>query len=404
MLGINFPWVHCGHDFGPSPPAWGGAGVRRDFGEVERELAALRALGAEVTRFWILGGGVNYPVGEDPATVADLVDLPTGPTAAVVHAVGLDALARRIPAARPYRALRLRSDCPLPTLPDAFLRDFEALLGACARAGVRIIPSLTSFELFQPALDAGRGIVKRGRGAFVFGNDAHGPAVREHVSAFLDATLAPLLEASRAHADAIYAWEVVNEPEWAVENGPLQLDPPAYGLAPSLHLVPRAAMSELVRAGVERIAAVGFVATVGFGDPSVPWLEPNVLTRLRALANEGRYVHQRHHYPTLWSSRALPHHDASPITPCMLGELPTAPGSGPTNMRFADEEVRGTERDPDRYLEGRLRLVHEHRGYPVSLLWSARSTDNRKRWEASQREQLRRYAHDAMQHPPGVRR
>ncbi len=396
MLGINYPWVRCGHDFGPSPPPWGGARSRCDFGEVERELAALRALGAELTRFWVLGGGVNYPVGRDVRELADVVDLALGPLDALASAAGLGTLPDRIPTLLPYTALRLRDHAPPPPLPGAFLEDFVSLLGACARTGVRIIPSLASFELFQPALVDADGVVRRGRGAFVFGDDpdddASGALDVTHIDAFLDATLTPLLEASRAHADAVFAWELVNEPEWAVASGPLQLDPHAYGVVPSPKLVSPRRMSALVGRGVERIASAGFVATVGFGDPSPGWLDPEVLDRLRALAADGRYVHQRHHYPTLISSRRLPRHDESPIVPCILGELPSAPASGPENARFGDPELHGSERDPERYLEERLRLVHELRGYPTSLLWSARSTDSRKRWGESQRAQFRRYA------------
>ena len=77
LVGINHPWVKCGHDFGPRPPAWGGDRAERDFGEIERELSAWRELGVRVSRFWVLGGGVNYPVGQDPRALFGVEPLPS---------------------------------------------------------------------------------------------------------------------------------------------------------------------------------------------------------------------------------------------------------------------------------------------------------------------------------------
>ena len=93
QLGLNHPWVTCGHDFGPRPPAWSGA-PGTDWGEVERQLAEARAAGVRVSRWWILAGGVNYPVGAPPD----------------------EAFA--------FDGLRFHRRLALPALPDAFLADF----------------------------------------------------------------------------------------------------------------------------------------------------------------------------------------------------------------------------------------------------------------------------------------
>jgi len=371
LLGINLPWVKCGHDFGPRPPAWGGdKATPRDWSGVYDELAALADAGMTLTRFWILAGGVNYPVGESTEGYGALVTR------------------RRPGRLRSHRALALREGAPRPPLPASFVDDFAGLLRVCARAGVRAIPSLTSFELFQPTVELSKGMTKRGRGDIVFGGEH-----ASDVGPFLDAALDPLLDAARSESDAIHAFEVINEPGWAVAGGKLQIDRRAYGVLPSPKLASPAQMSALIAEGVERIAAADLVATVGFVDPDPPWLKPHVLSRLRALAAEGRYVHQRHHYPTVLGDWTLPAHDASPVTPCVLGELPTAMGGAVDNIRWRDPELRDTERDPARYLEARLRLIHESRGYPASLLWSARSGDGRRTWGPPQLEQVRRYAH-----------
>jgi hypothetical protein len=369
-LGINLPWVKCGHDFGPRPPAWGGeSATPRDWTQVEEELRRYAGAGMTLTRFWVLAGGVNYPVGEGAERYATV------------------ATRRRSGRLRSHRALALLPETTRPSLPASFVDDFAALLRTCARAGVRAVPSLVSFELFQPLVSLPKRMSKRGRGDLVFGSE-HG----RDVAPFLDAVLGPLLDAAQAERGGVYAFEVINEPGWAVRGGPLQIDRPAYGLLPSPKLVSAEQMGALIAEGVERIVARDLTATVGFVDPAPRWLSPRVMSRLAALAGEGRYVHQRHHYPTVLGDHTLPHHDESPITPCILGELPTAMGGAIDNIRWRDSEVRATERDPSRYLEARLRLIHEARSYPASLLWSARSGDGRRSWGEAQLQQVRRYA------------
>ena len=66
FVGLSHPWVRCGHDFGPRPPPWQGVGPT-DWGAVEAELRRWReAAGVRWSRWWLLAGGVNYPVGRDP--------------------------------------------------------------------------------------------------------------------------------------------------------------------------------------------------------------------------------------------------------------------------------------------------------------------------------------------------
>ncbi|HJL18396.1 MAG TPA: hypothetical protein RMH99_22220, partial [Sandaracinaceae bacterium LLY-WYZ-13_1] len=142
-VGANFPWVTCGHDFGPRPVAWAGA-PPTDWAAVEAELRALRRLGVSLVRWWLLAGGVNYPVGT--------------PAEAVARRVPFDPPA---PWWAPWRRGRRRRPAlerwaptgPPPALPRAFLDDVERLLAAAARAGVRLVPSLLSFELLLPIRD-----------------------------------------------------------------------------------------------------------------------------------------------------------------------------------------------------------------------------------------------------------
>lgn len=351
VIGANFPWVTCGHDFGPRPPAWNGA-PPTDWAKVRDELEGLAAIGVRVVRFWILAGGINYPVGRDPIEIA-----------------------REVPFTAPYpsrwawakgRAFRFEPR-EAPPLPRAFLDDFAALLEACRAAGVRLIPSLLSFEMLLPIVEQKGGPKSGGRGAFVLG------PLRAR---FLDATLEPLLEVSELDRDAIFAWEVMNEPDW-----------PAL---PTRHRGPYAppdALSAFLLEGAERIARRGFLATIGFCNARPTWLAPSAQRGLARLAASGRYLHQRHFYAREDLGMRLPPAAWSAIQPCLLGELPTAQA-----RRWADPELWDTEADPDRYLEARIALAKE-RGYTGALVWAVKSDDPQTRWDDRVRAQIRRAAH-----------
>ena len=344
-LGVNYPWVHCGHDFGPKPPPWAG-GAPTDWGAVGDELARLRALGVRSARWWVLAGGVNLPCGSEIAAFADR--RPFGP--------GFPAAAERwVPRG------------PLPALPDAFLDDFDRLLAACEAADVGLWPSLVSFEAFLPIEDQTGGVTSGGRGAVVLD------------PAFLDAVLEPLLDVCEARPAGVFAVEVVNEPRWAMQPGWLAS---RFGEHPPW--VRAEAMSGFVRDAAERIAARGLTASVGFLDGAVPWLSVGALASLRALAARGRYLHQHHHYPGVTGARTLVPAWRQAIRPCWLGELATS-----RHGRWHDPGLR--EDDPTRFLEARLELVRR-RGYDGALLWARRATDPHVLWGERTESQARAIA------------
>lgn len=344
VLGANYPWVSCGHDFGPKPPAWAGAG-RTDWKTVRRDFEELAELGLSVVRYWLLAGGVNYPVGRDP-----------------------DEYALRIPfrelGAERTTALRFEPWGAPPALPRAFLDDFECLLEACRAAGVRLLPSLISFELFLPITPHVGGPASGGRGAFVLGR---------HQRAFFDGVLEPLLDVCERHRDALFAFEVMNEPDWVAL--------PAEGERP---LAPTDALAAFLVEGARRIARRGLLSTIGFCHARPSWLPEQARFALAALASRGRYLHQRHHYPREDLSMRLPPASTSAVEPCLLGELPTA-----QHARWADPELWASECEPERYLEARIALAKE-RGYVGALVWACRANDPHSRWDARVRAQVKR--------------
>jgi len=365
FVGLSHPWVRCGHDFGPRPPPWQGVGPT-DWGAVEAELRRWReAAGVRWSRWWLLAGGVNYPVGRDP------------------HACFERRGGRLV--GRP------------PALPEGFLGDFERLLVAAARAGVRLVPSLLSFEFFQPLVAHGD-VFRGGRAPIVFGPRTE--PLEASIDAFLDATLRPLLDVSTRHRASVAAWEVVNEPDWVVEGGPLHLRVVGGRLRRTPKTVPARAMCALLERAVDRIVRRGFVASVGFKEADPPWLLPRLRRKLRRYGDAGQYLHQLHHYPSLYEPAPLPHHDRLPFRPCLVGEMPTARGRclDPFVMRWRDDWDWRRAHDPARYLERRIDIVRR-KGYPGALLWSGRAADRASAWGPLQWAQVRR----ALGRPPGVR-
>jgi hypothetical protein len=356
LVGGNVPWIDCGWDFGPGPQGWRHV-PPRDWSHVAAELARLKSMGIGLVRWWILAGGVNYPVGG-----------------------GIEHIARK------QRGLlgaswRLRPYAELPSLPPAFLQDFERLCQACIQAQVKLVPSLISFEWFG-SIESG----SRGRRDLVFGRAGEGGVHRDAISAFLDATLQPLLQVSAHHRDAIYAWEAINEPDWAVAGGPFHA---------RFRRVSRAEMSLFIMAAVQRIVAAGFVATVGFKDMHAPWLLPGGKSELGRLAREGQYLHQLHHYPNLFDAPTLPDAACSPIHPVFVGELSNRQGSRKTPRNRAWKDPGLAERDEATFLYQRLELIRR-RGYAGAWLWSTplsttRSEDGMSRWDDTTQRQVRNF-------------
>lgn len=357
LLGINFPWLTCGHDFGPRPPEWSNES-RTDWGAVEAELRELRELGLTLIRWWVLAGGVNLPVGAPASSIATRVpfDEPWPP-----HL-------RPSVRERPRYPERWELHAALPPLPRQFLDDFEQLLEACARAEVRLVPSLVSFELFLPIEDQG-GPTSGGRSAFVLGGQQ---------AAFFDATLEPLLEVCERYRHALAAFEVANEPGWTLApDGQSE----RYGPHPPWVSAPD--LTEFLIDGVRRIARRDLRATIGFSVPQPRWLPPSARTTLRRIADRGAYVHQRHHYPRERTDRLPPATDGA-VQPCWLGEMPTSPA-----VRWPDEGL--AEGDETRFLERRLNLARE-RGYEAALVWASHATDQAVRWDTREKVQVRRAA------------
>ena len=391
-LGLNLPWIECGHDFGFRPPAWGrGERPARDYEAIADELARLRdAMGTNTIRMWVLAGGVNYPDGADVLDRYRLVPWPLEEGLRVALPSGLRRQALRASGVRTYERVEL-GDAPLPPLSEAFLEDFGALLHAFAKRGLRLMPVLVSFEFFHPVSVQVGGVASRGRNAFVFGDGGRDVG---QIERFLDATLSPLLRISEGYREAIEAWEVMNEPDWSTEGGPLhaRLDGDGFHVMPKT--VPADMMSEFLERSLRRINAADFVSSVGFKKANPTWVSASLRDFMVTRAAAGEYLHQVHHYPSLYEPARLKPHASLPIQPCIVGEMATIQGK-PLGLHIAwwRERLRDIRRagQSDEYLRRRLEIVEEL-GYPMALLWSAQSKDLATDLSPQRVAQVGRYA------------
>jgi len=275
VIGANLPWVHYGIDFGAN--AWrpeGGISLPREREHLESTFARLAASGVQSARWFLFcdgRAGIRFSEGGCPT--------------------GLD---------------------------DFVVRDVDAALAAAGRHGIRIMFVLLDF-LWCDAARAIRGVQMGGR-AHVLGRAAH----RE---ALLDLAFRPLLE-RYGREPAIFAWDIINEPEWIKT-----LEPATIG----------AFLSEtvsLVRSTTTHLVTVG--------SAGVRWRD-----RYTAL---GLDFYQVHWYDTLKHQPSLD----TPVShlgfdrPVLLGEFPT----------------KGSRRTPENIM-----AAARAAGYSGAFYWSVLSQD-----------------------------
>lgn len=285
FLGANLPWLRYGGDFGAN--AWspcGGLAARGDGPAVLAMLKALRAAGVEVVRWFVLCDG--------RAGIA--FDADGAPS-------GLDA---RVHA------------------------DLDRALDWIGEAGLRMMPVLFDFTWCRRRRLV-NGVSLGGRRRVLAD-----PRMR---TALVERVVAPLVE--RCGRDArIFAWDVINEPEWATSG---------VGSVNPLTTVGRAAMRGFIRQAAAAVHAHA-AQPVTVGSARARWLD-----EVRGL---GLDLYQPHFYERFERDVPL----ATPAAafeldrPVVLGEFPTAAGP----------------RTPDVLLDAARQA-----GYAGALFWSVLAGD-----------------------------
>ncbi|HET8646898.1 MAG TPA: hypothetical protein VFO85_15495, partial [Vicinamibacteria bacterium] len=224
--------------------------------------------------------------------------------------------------------LRFAPDGTPEGLDDRFFADTDAALALAADHGLRVMFVLLNFDWLGQAQTV-HGVQLRGRGDVV-----KRPRQR---AALMEKVIVPILERYGRHP-ALWAWDVINEPEWATR----WRDTPGDSL-----LASAAAMRELILDGVAAVrrltvhrATVGLVGTRG-------------LDLVRGVDID---FYQFHWYDSVQDRVPLdvPLASLGLPRPVLLGEFPTT----------------GSARRPGAIVEAARRA-----GYAGALAWSLLATD-----------------------------
>jgi hypothetical protein len=340
LIGINYPWIDYGWDFGP-PPLWVAknelsAWRARKHRQIEEDFSRFAAQGIFAVRWFLLADGTNYGMGE-----------------CAPKATGDDWTFDPLPAGHPFY--------------EQLCDDFAFVLQTCAQNGLKLFPSLIDFHWSgQGSVPENcPGIIKGGRYDIM-----RDPAKR---NAFFDRVLDPLLEASARHPNSIFAWELINEPEWVIRKFPLS------GKRDGNRNVSLKGMRAFISEGMRRINAHLLPAGGRAFRSSVGFAHWNSLHKWD-WEKLGITLPQFHYYAQ--GNCALPPHPSSADCPCVLGEFATAPERDWPDLKSLHM---------DQTVANRLGCIEE-KGYPACFLWSARAADVATRWTAEEHRSIMVYA------------
>ena len=333
--GVNYPWFSYGWDFGPAPPGWRSGDAPAWATHIDQHVQHLSEIGISVVRWFVLGDGLSYGTGRD----APKLDR---------RAAGQSAGWRFDP----------------PALVNEFQDHYEAVLRSFAAQStrsrpVRLLPVLADYKFCEPGdWPASRHDTGLPQGVpderWVKGGRLE--AITTSRRSFIEHVLRPLLRLSAGYRDAIYAWDVFNEPEW-VTNG-------WHPDRKNDHPVSDTEMRAFLEDSIAAVREAGFKSTVGFG-----MIESIRQARLYADIN------QFHHYTD--GSRYLEPNPFDPRYPGVIGEFATS----------AAEDTWPELRERSQRVLERLRLA-ESQGYALALAWSFRADDRHSSWTAQAEDDI----------------
>jgi hypothetical protein len=316
-IGINYPWFKYGWDFGKAALGWVKSGWKST---VKKDICELRKLGIFAMRWFILGDGRNYGKG--------------------VHAPHEDR----------YKKGQWRFDEP-PALTKQFLRDFEWVLKTLSTYKMQLLPSLIDFRWCFPGSSLSN---PRGKSfSFIKGGRIDILIDERKYKIFFEKVLKPLLGVSIKYKEAIFAWELINEPEWIVKKTTVTYD----------------WIKNFLKTGIGIINKAGFRSTIGFAhyDSLKEWDSIGL----------GVSLHQFHYYPGSLKISTLDKlrlHKYSERYPCFIGEFSSS------EEEFPDYYIyRWPELGDEQSIYAKIKLI-EAKGYPYAFLWSMRAKDRATNW------------------------
>lgn len=253
FLGVNYPWVIYAEDFGLGPTGHRGISLPENQSRLKEEFARIRDCGAKVVRWFLFADGRGG----------------------------------------------FSSDKGIPLRPDKFLlTDVRAALELARSNQLQLCFSLMDYLWLQDKTGKPAGHPNEQVLQFAAGREA-----------FLQRILIPMFREFREHP-ALFAWEIANEPEWAIREFHRQP-------AAKMHYADFRAFAEEIAQAIDEFG--GVPATLG--SASLAWV--------RAWSELGLDFYQAHYYPvqdpTGKSGLAKQLACLPPLDkPLWLGELPAA--------------------------------------------------------------------------------
>jgi hypothetical protein len=266
MYGANWAWRSFAGDFG-GVSAWGLAGVDGNPAPFADGLAQMKASGASVIRWWMF-----------PRLLTDTIQW------------GQDGAPSGI----------------APSL----TADVQRALALAEAADVYIMLTPFSFDNFRPTTTE-NGVFSRSLAPMVTD-----PALRQKL---MDNLLGPIADAvaQSPYKHRLIAWDIVNEPEWAI-TGPSVTGDPAFEGQPSLDLVTHAQMETFLGEAANLLRARSGGALVSVGGAAIKW--PKAWSRI------GLDFYQFHYYD--WVYENFPYKQVTLASvgvtdrPVVMGEFP----------------------------------------------------------------------------------
>ena len=284
-VGVNYPWFDYGWDFGSPPDGWRGGEDPAWVGHIDTDLGLFGRIGISVVRWFILGDGLTYGTDSD----APQFDPVTG---------------------------QWRFDPP--DLSKEFLRNFETLLqkllnlnGKSSRP-MLLLPVFIDYKFCEPGVFAGSfSSEPESAPASPWVKSGRAQAISDSTKRlqFLQRALQPLLElAANAYRNTIYAWDIINEPEWVTNSW----NPDAQKTNP----IDEFAMTSFIEQSKSLIRSFGFKPTIGFN--AMETIQRSGITA---------EINQFHFYsdPDPERQRKLEKSPFSPEYPGIIGEFATSP-------------------------------------------------------------------------------
>lgn len=336
QVGINYPWLDYGWDFGTPPPGWRSGSDPRWVGRIDSDIARFKRIGVSVVRWFILGDGLTYGTGAnapqlDPGTGQWNFSPPDHSKDFLNH---FETLLQRL--------LANNSKSPPPVLLMPVFVDFHF-----CDPGLYAAEQL--FSIDGPAASPDTGFIKQGRAQAI--NDSTKQAD------FLQRALQPLLQiAASSYRSTIYAWDIINEPEWVTNNW--------HPDGNKDHPIDEDSMKAFIEDGKSMIRSFDFKPTIGF----------NMIQTIRKTSINAD-INQFHFYsdPDPKRQSKLEKHPFSPQFPGIIGEFATS----------ATQDYWPDLKSQPQSVLNRLKFI-AGQNYGLALPWSFNPNnerDSRSHWD-----------------------